>query len=55
MKTKTVLLALGLAIGFAFGFYRAKLVSDEDWSRRAITGVAVDCYDSKGNLIVDTG
>lgn len=39
---------IGAALGYAAGIRHGKRVADEDWSRRTITGVAVDCYDDKG-------
>jgi len=48
-----VALLLSMAVGYGVGFYHGKRVADEDWSRRTITGVSVDCYESNGKLVED--
>lgn len=53
MKSRLFVLLLGMAIGFALGFYRGKRLTDQDWAKRSLTGVAVDCYDKDGKLIPD--
>jgi len=51
MKLAIISLLVGLAVGGSGGWYAGKRAADKDWQKRAITGVAVDCYDSKGNLV----
>jgi hypothetical protein len=46
-------IVIGAALGYAAGFGHGKHIADEDWSRRTITGVAVDCYDDRGGKIAD--
>jgi len=54
MKHVLTGLTVGLLIGGAGGWYAGHRAADKDWERRAITGVAVDCYDAQGHLVQDS-
>jgi hypothetical protein len=54
MKRVLLSLAIGLALGAGAGWYAGYHAADANWQKRALTGVAVDCYDVQGNLVPDT-
>jgi hypothetical protein len=47
-------LIIGVIVGGLVGWYSGYHAADKSWQQRAITGVAVDCYDSQGHLVPDT-
>ena len=53
MKLAFTFLLIGLLAGGAVGWYLGNRAANEDWQKRTVHGVAVDCYDSKGNLVPD--
>lgn len=53
MKLAIASLLIGLLAGGAVGWYAGNRAANEDWQKRTVHGVAVDCYDSKGNLVPD--
>ena len=53
MKLAIAFLLVGLVSGGAAGWYAGNRAANEDWQKRTMTGVAVDCYDSHGNLLPD--
>jgi hypothetical protein len=54
MKRTLASLAIGLIVGSICGWYAGHRAADKDWEKRAITGIAVDCYDKQGHLVPDT-
>jgi hypothetical protein len=54
MKRVVMSLTLGLILGGIGGWYVGYHAADKDWEKRALTGVAVDCYDAQGRLVPDT-
>jgi hypothetical protein len=54
MKRVLTSLTVGLILGGTGGWYFGYRAADKNWEKRALTGVAVDCYDAQGNLVPDT-
>ena len=54
MKRVLVSLTVGLIIGGVGGWYAGYRAADKIWQQRAITGLAVDCYDAQDRLVPDT-
>jgi hypothetical protein len=54
MKRVLTSLTVGLILGGIGGWYLGYRAAGKDWETRAITGVAVDCYDAQGRLVPDT-
>jgi hypothetical protein len=54
MKRALVFLAVGLTLGALGGWKAGFRAANKSWQQRAITGVAVDCYDAQGNLVPDS-
>lgn len=48
-----ILSALTLLVGFGIGRYYGQHIAEQDFARRTVTGVAVDCYDAQGQLVPD--
>ncbi|MGA8429429.1 MAG: hypothetical protein WB729_06380 [Candidatus Sulfotelmatobacter sp.] len=54
MKRVLASLTVGLTLGGFVGWFAGYRAADNSWKQRAITGVAVDCYDAQGLLVPDS-
>jgi len=51
VKKILITAAISFFGGWFLGGYMQKSADEKDFSRRALTGISVDCYDKQGNLV----
>jgi hypothetical protein len=51
MKKILITAAISFVAGWFVGGVMQKSADEKDFSRRALTGISVDCYDKQGNLV----